>query len=208
MLKNILDRRDPLAEPHPWYVLIETASAEPGAAEAAMERILDRRLRGRPGAGRGAGAERGRGAGRCGALREEQSAAQRPEGRTWKHDISVPVSQMPAFIEQRHDGRGATGARARASSPSATWATATSTSTCCSRWASTARRTRRCATTGSQAIHDIAHELGGSLSAEHGLGVLKTEEALRYKSATELAVMRAIRPALDPKRIMNPRVLF
>ena len=48
----------------------------------------------------------------------------------------------------------------------------------------------------------------GSISAEHGLGTMKSAEALAYKSAAEVETLRAIRKALDPKRIMNPRVLF
>ena len=48
----------------------------------------------------------------------------------------------------------------------------------------------------------------GSISAEHGLGRLKTEEVTRYKSPLEIETMAAIRRALDPKRIMNPAVLF
>jgi FAD/FMN-containing dehydrogenase len=59
-----------------------------------------------------------------------------------------------------------------------------------------------------EAIHDIVHDIGGSISAEHGLGAMKTAEAVRYKSAAEVEAMRALRAALDPKRIMNPRVLF
>jgi FAD/FMN-containing dehydrogenase len=61
---------------------------------------------------------------------------------------------------------------------------------------------------GSRMVHDIVVRLGGSISAEHGLGSMKTEEAARYKSPVELEALRAIRHALDPKRIMNPRVLF
>jgi FAD/FMN-containing dehydrogenase len=61
---------------------------------------------------------------------------------------------------------------------------------------------------GSEVVHDIVARYEGSISAEHGLGRLKTEEALRYKSSTELAAARAIRAALDPHRIMNPAVLF
>jgi FAD/FMN-containing dehydrogenase len=61
---------------------------------------------------------------------------------------------------------------------------------------------------GSRIVHDIVASLGGSISAEHGLGAMKTAEALRYKSPVEVQAMRAIRQALDPKRIMNPRVLF
>ena len=48
----------------------------------------------------------------------------------------------------------------------------------------------------------------GSISAEHGLGAMKTEEALLYKSPVEVKALRAVRRALDPGRIMNPRVLF
>jgi FAD/FMN-containing dehydrogenase len=48
----------------------------------------------------------------------------------------------------------------------------------------------------------------GSISAEHGLGTMKTAEALTYKSPVEVAALRAVRAALDPGRIMNPRVLF
>ena len=61
---------------------------------------------------------------------------------------------------------------------------------------------------GSAMVHDIAARLGGSISAEHGLGSMKTEEARRFKSPVELAALTAIRQSLDPKRIMNPRVLF
>ena len=61
---------------------------------------------------------------------------------------------------------------------------------------------------GSRRVHDIVARLGGSISAEHGLGAMKTQEALRYKAPVEVAALRAIRAALDPKRIMNPRVHF
>src|SRR5262249_1983686 len=61
---------------------------------------------------------------------------------------------------------------------------------------------------GSRRVHDIVARLGGSISAEHGLGSMKTEAARAYKSPVEIEMMQAIRRALDPKRIMNPRVLF
>ena len=48
------------------------------------------------------------------------------------------------------------------------------------------------------------HEFGGSISAEHGLGVMKRDEILRYKSETEMDVMRALKTTLDPKNILNP----
>ena len=206
VLKNIPDQRDPLAETHPWYVLIEAASGEPGAAEASMERLL-------------AGALEGdliqdvvvaQSAAQMAALwslRENQSAGQKAEGAAWKHDVSVPVSKIADFIEAAsadlhrrwpdvritafgHVGDGnvhydvlaAMGADQAVHS---------------------ARRDE-----GARIVHDRVASLGGSISAEHGLGAMKTHEALLYKSPVEVAAQRAVRLALDPHRIMNPRVLF
>nr|WP_255502990.1 FAD-linked oxidase C-terminal domain-containing protein [Cupriavidus sp. UME77] len=53
-------------------------------------------------------------------------------------------------------------------------------------------------------VHDSVHAHRGSISAEHGLGQLKREENRRYKSGVELAMMRAIKQALDPQGLMNP----
>ncbi|MCA3754879.1 MAG: hydroxyacid dehydrogenase, partial [Phenylobacterium sp.] len=61
---------------------------------------------------------------------------------------------------------------------------------------------------GQARVHDIAIALGGSVSAEHGLGVMKADEARRQKDPTEVALLMAIRTSLDPGRILNPRVLF
>jgi FAD/FMN-containing dehydrogenase len=61
---------------------------------------------------------------------------------------------------------------------------------------------------GAHMVYDIIAGMGGSISAEHGLGSMKSAEALAYKSPVEVAALRAIRGALDPARIMNPRVLF
>jgi FAD/FMN-containing dehydrogenase len=55
-----------------------------------------------------------------------------------------------------------------------------------------------------RAIHDLVHDFGGSFSAEHGIGRLKVEELERYASPAELAVMRAIKQALDPNGVLNP----
>jgi FAD/FMN-containing dehydrogenase len=61
---------------------------------------------------------------------------------------------------------------------------------------------------GARIVHDIVARYEGSISAEHGLGRMKSQEATRYKSPVQLEAMRAVRSALDPKRIMNPAVLF
>jgi len=205
-LKNIPGLREPLAAEHPWYVLIETASGEPGAAEAGLERVLTQALE----SGLvldAAVAQTDAQAKALWAIRENQSAGQRPEGAAWKHDVSVPVSRIAEFIAAATAAvqRFAPGTRVVAfghvgdgnvhydvlrgegadDAPH------------------NARRDE-----GSRIVHDIAASLGGSISAEHGLGAMKSEEALRYKSPVEVAALRAVRSALDPGRIMNPRVLF
>ncbi|WP_304192197.1 FAD-binding oxidoreductase, partial [Phenylobacterium aquaticum] len=99
VLKNIPGQRDPLAEVHPWYVLVEIASGEPGAAEAAMERLLGQGLE--DGLIRDAVvAQTETQAKALWSIRENQSPGQKPEGATWKHDISVPVSQVARFIAE------------------------------------------------------------------------------------------------------------
>jgi len=141
------------------------------------------------------------------ALRELQSAGQKPEGEVWKHDVAVPVSQVATFIERA-------GAAVHDLSPSARILAFGHVGDgnvhydvlVAQGGDDAAHAALRKA--GAQRVHDIAVALGGSISAEHGLGVMKTAEALAYKQPAEVAALRAIRAALDPGRIMNPRVLF
>ena len=203
---NIPDIRDPLQRPFPWIALVEIAGSEGGHAEAAMERLLSTSLDDGVIAD-AVLAQNGAQAHAFWRLREEQSAAQKPEGVTWKHDVSVPLSCLPAFLERA-------GVAAQALAPG------------CRVVAfghmgdgnihydvlqprggdGPAHAAMRDA--GSRAIHDIVADLGGSLSAEHGLGAMKSAEALRYKDANAVALMRGVRAVFDPHRIMNPRVLF
>lgn len=205
-IKNIPDVRDPLAQPHPWLALIEIASSEGGHAEAAMERLLTSALEN----GLIADAALAQSQTQAKAmwrLREEQSAAQKPEGVTWKHDVSVPVSRVPAFLARATAAAEALAPGCRVvafghvgdgnihydvlqplGGDGPTHA---------------AKRDE-----GSRMIHDIVAELGGSISAEHGLGVMKSAEARRYKDPQAVELMQRLRAAFDPNRIMNPRVLF
>jgi len=206
VMRNVVDSREPLDGSYPWYVLIEIASAEPGASEAALERVL------------AAGLEKGlvldaalaqnqTQARAFWSLREHQSAAQKPEGAVWKHDVSIPISKIAAFIDEATTAmeRFAPGSRVLSFGhvgdgnihfdilqPEGGDGAA-----------HTAMRDQ-----GSHIVHDIVARYAGSISAEHGLGAMKTEEALLYKSRVEVETLRAIRKALDPGRIMNPRVLF
>jgi FAD/FMN-containing dehydrogenase len=205
-IRHIPGARPPLQSRPPWYVLIEIASGEGGAAEAATERLLEAAME--CGLVTDAAIAQTETQGKAfWALRENQSAAQKREGAAWKHDIAVPVSSIAEFLatagaalEARwpgvrvdafgHVGDGnihydvlpAPGGDSLAHN---------------------ARRDQ-----ASHLVHDIVMRLGGSISAEHGLGTMKTAEALAYKSSVEVAAQRALRAALDPKRIMNPRVLF
>ncbi len=205
-LQHIPGVREPLDSVQPWYVLIELASGEPGAAEAGLERLLAGAFE----AGLitdAAIAQNETQARAFWKLREEQSAAQRPEGGGWKHDVSVPVSRIADFLEEATAAveRFEPGARVSAFGHvgdgnmhyDVMRPAGADLSAFLGRWEQ-----------GSRIVHDIVARYEGSISAEHGLGRLKTEEARRYKSALEIATMQAIRAAIDPQRIMNPAVLF
>ncbi len=205
-LKNLPDTRPPLAGPHPWFVLIELASGLNGAAEAALEALLARALDDGLVADAAIAQDQTQ-AKAFWAIREGQSAAQKPEGAAWKHDISVPVASVPAFL-------GRATAAVEAFSPGVRVVAFGHVGDgnihydvirpeAVSDDAHDARRDQ-----GARLVHDIVHALGGSISAEHGLGAMKSAEALRYKDPAAVIAMRAIRKALDPAGIMNPRVLF
>jgi FAD/FMN-containing dehydrogenase len=205
-LRNIAGTRDPLAETHPWYVLAEFASGEPGSAEAAMERFLASGLEtGLIGDATVAQTEAQAKA--LWAIRENQSPAQKPEGATWKHDVSVPLSQVGRFLAEATAAMQAFAPGARIAAFGHLGDGNIHYDVLRPDGGSDAGHSAT-RDEGSRIVHDIVTGLGGSISAEHGLGSMKTAEALRYKSPVEVATMRAIRQALDPKRIMNPRVLF
>jgi FAD/FMN-containing dehydrogenase len=188
---------DPLAAPSPWYVLADLTAPRPiaeGLLAAAFEKDLvsDAVL-----AGSAAQAKA------LWKLRESASEAQKHEGGSIKHDISVPVSRIPAFLTEAlaaaerlipgirpvpfgHVGDG--NLHFNFTQPKDM-----PTDAYLAKWESLNR-----------VVHDIVVAHGGSISAEHGIGVLKRQEAQRYKSQVELDLMAKIKRALDPKGIMNP----
>jgi len=205
-LKNIAGTRDPLAEVHPWYVLAEFSSGEPGSAEASMERFLASGLE--DGLVRDAVvAQTDAQAKALWAIRENQSPAQKPEGATWKHDVSVPVSHVAAFLEEATAAMQVFAPGARIAAFGHVGDGNIHYDVLRPDGGSDAEHAAR-RDAGSRIVHDIVASMGGSISAEHGLGSMKTQEARRYKSPVEIEALSAIRQALDPKRIMNPRVLF
>lgn len=195
---------DPMVETYPWYILCEaTGQGEPGslaepftaALGAAMEMgLIDD----------AAIATSGAQAARFWRIREDMAEAQKAVGVSIKHDVSVPVSRIGEFLaradaailaaypEIRPAAFGHVGDGNMHYNPMqpVEW---TKTQTF---------RTERDAI--NRIVHDIVVDLGGSISAEHGIGRLRLEENMRYKSEVELGMMRAVKAALDPKGIMNP----
>ena len=206
VVKNIPDTRWPLDPIPAWSVLIEIASGTPGGAEAQMERLLEVAFE------EGlivdaAIAQNDSQRAEFWRLREEHSAALKPEGGGWKHDVSVPISQIAEFIDEATTAveRFHPGARVSVFGHIGDGnlhydilpGLGEDVPTFIARWKE-----------GSQVVHDIVARYDGSISAEHGLGRLKTDEVRRYKSPLEISTMAAIRAAIDPQRIMNPAVLF
>ena len=205
VLRHIPDARDPLAGKPAWQVLVELSGARDDLA-ATLEQALQRAAEeGVIGDAVLAASEAQTAA--LWALRENVSEAQKIEGVSIKHDIAVPVSRLPEFIARAdaalraafpqlrivcfgHIGDG--NLHYNLSRPDA------------QSNASFIAQTESV----NRIVHDLVHALGGSISAEHGLGQLKREEVLRYKSATEMDMMRAVKQALDPRGLMNPGKLL
>jgi FAD/FMN-containing dehydrogenase len=206
VVKNIPDSRWPLDPIPEWSVLIEIISGTPGGAEAQMEALLEVAFE------QGlitdaAIAQNDAQRAAFWRLREEHSAALKPEGGGWKHDVSVPISRIADFIDEATAAveRFHPGARVSVFGHVGDGnlhydilpAVDEDIPAFIGRWKE-----------GSQVVHDVVAAYDGSISAEHGLGRLKTEEVRRYKTPLEIQTMAAIRAAIDPKRIMNPAVLF
>ena len=202
VLKNIPHSRDPLPGNSPWQVLIELSDTMESELDAALQDMLIEAVHAGE-AGDAALARSGAQAQAFWQLRENISEAQKIEGVSIKHDISLPVSRIPEFIERcdaalasafpgvrvvcfGHLGDG--NLHYNQSKPQA--------QDNAGFIAQTASVNR--------VVHDLVAELGGSISAEHGLGQLKRDEILRYKSDVEMDMMRAVKRALDPKGLMNP----
>ncbi len=202
-VKNVAAMRDPIPGAA-LLVLVEFEAAHEaglrGAVEAALAEALD------------AGeienalvAENTSQARDFWALREAMSAGHKPEGAQVSHDISVPVSQTPAFLDRAnarmqrlcpgalvvafgHMGDGnfhytilAPAGMAQDAFP---------------------------AEALTEAVFEVAVGLGGSISAEHGIGVARKDHLARFKGAESLALMRTLKRAFDPNNLMNPRVLL
>ncbi|MGH8272713.1 MAG: FAD-binding oxidoreductase [Gammaproteobacteria bacterium] len=136
-------------------------------------------------------------------LRESIPLAEKETGKSIKHDISVPVSRMADFV---HDTNRALqqafpGIRhvifGHLGDGNLHYNVAPGDD-----WSETELLAKQDAVF--ELVHDSVHSVGGSISAEHGVGQLKRDALLRYKDPVELALMRSIKQSLDPQNIMNP----
>ncbi|QQO20521.1 FAD-binding oxidoreductase [Bradyrhizobium diazoefficiens] len=200
-VRHGIDVRDPLEAKHPWYVLMELSS--PGDdARTPLETILTRAMEEEIVDDAVIAANLTQRSGFW-KLREEMSAAQKPEGGSIKHDISVPVAALPEFIAEAdaavvklipgarpvpfgHLGDG--NLHYNVSQP-----VGADTADYLARWHEV-----------NAVVFEIVLRMGGSISAEHGIGVLKRDELPDVKDKTAIELMRAIKAMLDPLGIMNP----
>ncbi len=194
--------RDPLPQKHPWYVLIELSSQARSGLREQLEEILAQ------------GLERGLLADATIAdsldqtkmfwrIREMFGEVQRHAGGSIKHDVSVPVAAVPAFIAEANaavaqlipgarplpfghlgDGNIHYNVAQPADADKAAFL---------ARWDEV-----------NAAVFAVVARHGGSISAEHGIGVMKRELLPKVKDPVALALMRTLKRTLDPKGILNP----
>ncbi|VAW06576.1 D-2-hydroxyglutarate dehydrogenase [hydrothermal vent metagenome] len=201
--------RYPMAASYDWYVLLECTSSlnrDLLDLEQVMERILGQAMDD----GLildGVMAKNQAESDNLWHLRENLSEAQKAEGGSIKHDISVPISAIPDFLTEAgrlveatipggrpipfgHLGDG--NLHYNISQPQDM-----DRQEFLNHWEMLNQR-----------IHDLVREFKGSFSAEHGIGRLKTADMQHYKSRIEMTLMKKIKNTLDPDNIMNPGVIF
>jgi FAD/FMN-containing dehydrogenase len=202
VLKHIPGSLPPLS-PNDWYLLIElSGGGEASILHDALESFLGKALENESILD-AALAQSGEQAKRLWALRENIGEAQKLEGLSIKHDVSVPISRIPEFIERADQAL----ARAFPEIRIVTFGHIGDGNLHYNQSKSGAGENSvflAAQVEVNRIVYQLVHELGGSISAEHGIGQLKRDELLHYKSAVEMAMMRAVKQALDPQGLMNP----
>jgi FAD/FMN-containing dehydrogenase len=206
VLRHIPGTRDPFATGYPWYSLLEIDAYVEGEAERLMSEALAEALE----AGLACEATMSQSMQQAAALwrlRESLSEAQKREGGSIKHDVSVAVDRIPDFIATANARVAARFPQARpvpfghmgdgnihynVSQP-----VGADKADYLSRWHEM-----------NEIVHDVVREFGGSISAEHGIGRLKRDLLAQVKDPVALDVMRAIKATLDPNGVLNPGKLL
>jgi FAD/FMN-containing dehydrogenase len=191
---------EPFVQPHPWQVLVELSDTLDDAnLNTRLESVLETAVE----AGMALDAILAKSEAQARALweiRERIPEAEKLRGKSIKHDISLPVSNIAAFVER--------------CTPALETAFAHGTVVCFGHVGDgnlhynlvlpDRAPTSVESLAANRIVYALLDELGGSISAEHGIGQLKREEIVRHKSVLEMDMMRAIKQALDPHNIMNP----
>ena len=204
VLSQIPGSRDALPQRYEWYVLLELSDSTEGST---LDSLLEGALGEAAEAGNildGALAASRQQRLDFWKLREDMAEAQKLEGEPIKHDISVPVSRVPAFIAQASAAlqKRYAGVRIIAFGHVGDGNVHYNVTM------GAGDESRRFLFAEHEPVNEIVYEvvnsLGGSISAEHGLGQLKRDEIKRYKDPFELELMRSIKKTLDPLGLMNP----
>jgi FAD/FMN-containing dehydrogenase len=202
VFKHLPGARDPMNKPHPWYILLELSSPEAEGLRDTLESVLAE------------AAEKNIVRDAAIAANETQRTAfwkmrtgltevQKPEGGSIKHDISIPVADVPAFLAEAdaavtklvpgarpvpfgHMGDG--NMHYNLSQP-----VGVDREAFLSHWDEV-----------NALVHTIVAKFGGSISAEHGIGVMKRDLLPTIKDPVELDLMRQLKRMLDPNNILNP----
>ena len=194
--------RDPLGVPQPWYVLLELSSSETEGLRDTLEGVL------------AAGVEANLIADATIAaslaqrqefwkLREILPEVQKPEGGSIKHDVSVPLANVPAFLAEADAAVDALVPGARPvpfghlgdgnMHYNVTQPAGADTEKYLARWYDM-----------NAVVHAVVKKFGGSISAEHGIGVMKRDLLPSVKDPVAIDLMRTLKRTLDPNGILNP----
>jgi FAD/FMN-containing dehydrogenase len=203
VIRNIPDMRDPLENPYPWYALVEISSSRSGEdarnlMEEALGSAIETEIIEDAALAQSLAQQNS-----FWQMRESMSVAQKPEGGSIKHDISVAVADVPAFLEEAEKIVNALIDDARIvafghlGDGNIHYNISQPVSGNLDKFLSMRE-------TVNLAIHDLVREFNGSISAEHGIGLMKRDEMARSKPTIELDLMKRIKASFDPANIMNP----
>jgi D-lactate dehydrogenase (cytochrome) len=201
--RHIPGVRDPLASIHPWYALVDISTSDSvETAEAMMQELLADAFEARLVSDAAIASSIAQ-QDAFWHLRESMSDAQKPEGGSIKHDVSVPVSRIPAFLAEADAAVHALMPDARICAfghlgdgnihYNISQPVGADKAAFIARWREV-----------NAVVHAVVHKHTGSISAEHGVGQLKRDELAASRPAIETELMRRIKQAFDPAGIMNP----
>ena len=198
-----LGAAEPLAHPAPWRVLIELSLSTETGAQNLIEDILS--------AGMEAGlvedaliAQSKTQADGFWSIRETIPLAEKAAGVAVKHDVSTPVSVMPDFFDEASAAALKLAPEAHVIAFGHVGDGNLHFNIALAKDAPGAEAFLAKRLSIQNAVHDVAAKYGGSISAEHGVGLLKAEEIARRKAGVEMDMMRAVKAALDPQGLFNP----